>query len=1043
MGFRGKCVKAISIVQVLVLCLTVSATPVLATDGAETEIEETMHIESQIVEETEQIEETVEREETQLLSEETEMETDINSALETEDHSEETIESLAEDTETEESLESETIITDTDEEISDDTILIFATANSSVRMSTNGQNFIKRFEGGVPLPKKYLTAYDDGFGTWTIGWGHTAGVKRGMKITEAQAQKYFEQDLAKKEAIVKEYEKKEGIKFTQQQYDALVSLVYNLSTNPLGSSTYRLTKAIKKYQSGSKVNIPTEAVWECFATWHHAGGVDVKGLFNRRLCEARIFSMGDYTLKTDWKTPSWLVNGKKGPEVPDGWVPEEYKGKVPAAPKISSVTVNSSSSMTVRWEKVSGASSYDVYRRKSGEPTGFKNYTKIKSKTTSTSYQDSGLAAGTKYYYIIVAKNSSGDSKPSDNMAGTTKKKYYLNLNGYLDTNAEAGNIKGYGTADVYINGKLAANDVNDYYQQVDEGSSFEFKDIKTVNGKYYYGVTKGALKGTISSSAQTTVLHFGTICQGGTKVLPEGKYVIISALDQTKGLDVDNGGKTNATNLQLWTFTGVNNQIFTLRYHTEGYYSLTDVNSGLSIHAQGSGSTNGTNLHMWNSENGANARWVIKKTADGYYNLITYCSSMYMDVAGGKSANGTNIQIYTGNGRAAQKFMFIPYEYTVSYNANGGSEAPAAQTKIYGKPLTLSETKPTRAGYTFQGWAADETGSVTYMPGSEYTDNTARTLYAVWKKIPVLTMRHNINGGVIKSDRFTSSSDGFVKQGDEEVTVIWEYGYSSIYGLWDAQSFGLSREGYQFAGWSLSKDGSTTVFDQADQTVTPEKIYPELKNGDATVILYAVWEQLEIPVEAAISVVGCSAAAGQEISIPVTITNNPGLISAEFSVQYDRSVLEWTGVEMGDFAGSFDGTPGSDITWYAEDPRTNVTTDGVIAILKFKVKDGVTAAETDITITYDADDVFNADEENVALRVIPGTVKIDSYLPGDINGDGIVNNKDVTRLMRHIKYQDVEVVKAALDVNGDGIVNNKDVTRLMRYIKYTDVEIH
>lgn len=60
----------------------------------------------------------------------------------------------------------------------------------------------------------------------------------------------------------------------------------------------------------------------------------------------------------------------------------------------------------------------------------------------------------------------------------------------------------------------------------------------------------------------------------------------------------------------------------------------------------------------------------------------------------------------------------------------------------------------------------------------------------------------------------------------------------------------------------------------------------------------------------------------------------------------------------------------------------------------------------------------------------------------GDINNDGDVNNKDVTRLMRYIKYHDVEAVDLALDVNGDGEVNNKDVTRLMRYIKYGDVRI-
>ena len=44
---------------------------------------------------------------------------------------------------------------------------------------------------------------------------------------------------------------------------------------------------------------------------------------------------------------------------------------------------------------------------------------------------------------------------------------------------------------------------------------------------------------------------------------------------------------------------------------------------------------------------------------------------------------------------------------------------------------------------------------------------------------------------------------------------------------------------------------------------------------------------------------------------------------------------------------------------------------------------------------------------------------------------------------MRYVKYNDVEVVTAALDVNGDGTINNKDVTRLMRYVKYKDVEIH
>ena len=75
-----------------------------------------------------------------------------------------------------------------------------------------------------------------------------------------------------------------------------------------------------------------------------------------------------------------------------------------------------------------------------------------------------------------------------------------------------------------------------------------------------------------------------------------------------------------------------------------------------------------------------------------------------------------------------------IKRTYTVSYNANGGSGAPASQTKTYGVNLTLSSTIPTRAGYAFKGWATSSTGAVAYQAGGTYTANSAVTLYAVWE---------------------------------------------------------------------------------------------------------------------------------------------------------------------------------------------------------------------------------------------------------------------------------------------------------------------
>lgn len=73
---------------------------------------------------------------------------------------------------------------------------------------------------------------------------------------------------------------------------------------------------------------------------------------------------------------------------------------------------------------------------------------------------------------------------------------------------------------------------------------------------------------------------------------------------------------------------------------------------------------------------------------------------------------------------------------YTVTYDANGGSGAPGSQTKTYGTSLTLSDTIPTRTGYTFTGWNTSSDGSGTsYAAGGAYTENAAATLYAQWEK--------------------------------------------------------------------------------------------------------------------------------------------------------------------------------------------------------------------------------------------------------------------------------------------------------------------
>ena len=76
---------------------------------------------------------------------------------------------------------------------------------------------------------------------------------------------------------------------------------------------------------------------------------------------------------------------------------------------------------------------------------------------------------------------------------------------------------------------------------------------------------------------------------------------------------------------------------------------------------------------------------------------------------------------------------------YTISYDANGGSGAPASQQKIHGVTAYISDVVPVRDSYIFFGWSTSSTATTSsYTSGSEFTINDNITLYAVWIQSPI-----------------------------------------------------------------------------------------------------------------------------------------------------------------------------------------------------------------------------------------------------------------------------------------------------------------
>lgn len=92
----------------------------------------------------------------------------------------------------------------------------------------------------------------------------------------------------------------------------------------------------------------------------------------------------------------------------------------------------------------------------------------------------------------------------------------------------------------------------------------------------------------------------------------------------------------------------------------------------------------------------------------------------------------------YTGN---AALSLYAVWNRTVSYNANGGTGAPSAQTAVATSAITLTSAKPTRSGYTFHHWntKADNSGTSYQSGGSYPANNASATLYAIWWKNPTV----------------------------------------------------------------------------------------------------------------------------------------------------------------------------------------------------------------------------------------------------------------------------------------------------------------
>lgn len=223
-------------------------------------------------------------------------------------------------------------------------------------------------------------------------------------------------------------------------------------------------------------------------------------------------------------------------------------------------------------------------------------------------------------------------------------------------------------------------------------------------------------------------------------------------------------------------------------------------------------------------------ANSIVVKYNETYGNLPTVTRNGYdfngwytSKTAGENITNSSIVKITENQTLYAQwKAKESKITYTVTYNPNGGSlgSVPSTQEKEHDVTLTLTSYKPTRDGYTFQGWGtSSSTTTVSYQAGASYTGNANISLFAIWKST-TYTVSYNLNGAASPTSISNQTKNHNVSLKLTTTKAI--------------------KPRHTFKGWATTKAKATAG--------TVDYISGAQYTDNASVTLYAVFESEIIP---------------------------------------------------------------------------------------------------------------------------------------------------------------------------------------------------
>ena len=328
-------------------------------------------------------------------------------------------------------------------------------------------------------------------------------------------------------------------------------------------------------------------------------------------------------------------------------------------------------------------------------------------------------------------------------------------------------------------------------------------------NGRYYYcTVTDGERSVTTSRHMLSIFYSIAYVGNGGSGVPSSqtknhGESITLSNTVPTRSGYKFLGWSTSSS---ATTATYISGDTFTTNANTTLYAVWTSVyqlyeNSSSSIDMKST-----DNIRYFSFTPSTSGKYVIYSTGSDDTKVILYNSNyteLTSDDDGGSGRNfrleynltaGTKyiygIKFYSSGKEGTINYRFGRV-YTISYNANGGSNAPSSQNKDYGIEIKLSSSVPTRSGYKFLGWSISSSATTaTYNPGDTFITNANTMLYAVWTSVHQLYENSSSSIDMKSTDNiryfsFTPSTSGkyviYSTGSDDTKVILYNSNYTEL----------------------------------------------------------------------------------------------------------------------------------------------------------------------------------------------------------------------------------------------------------------------